>query len=94
MRVQLGQKNIAWRDKNEVEESMKVLMDWLEQPSPLRKAMKTLQLGGLFYCTHVDLLCMNAFILCGDGKASMVEDAVARLCQAKAMGPGTKITFG
>ena len=93
MKVNLGQKPIAWRNPDDVKRAASYLVDWLQRPSKLRKAMKTLQLGGLFYSTHVDILCMNCFIKCADGKSTIVEDAVARLCQSKPMSAGTRIAY-
>ena len=93
MKNKLGIAPVSWRDEKEVRAAVTYLVDWLKTPSKLRKAMKTLQLGGLFYSTHVDLLCMNSFIMCGNGKASVADDAVARLCQAKPAVAGTKISY-
>ena len=52
--------------------------------------MTILQHGGLFYTTHVDILCMCAYMKC-EGEGTIATDAVARLCQANAYVGGTKI---
>ena len=93
MKSQLGKAPVSWRDEKNVTDAANYLVDWLKKPSKLRKAMKTLQLGGLFYSTHVDVLCMNCFITCGNGSSTLVSDAVARLCQAKPTASGTMISY-
>ena len=86
----VGAKQPVWKDKDEVTASIEYFRAWLKKPSQLRKHMNILQLGGLFYTTHVDILIMCAYMKC-EGEGTIADDAIARLCQAKAYAAGTRI---
>ena len=79
-----GGKSYPWKAQSEVEASMKFIVEWSSKPSPMRKAVRILQLGGLFYTAHVDHLCFHAYRTVGHGTGEGIPqaDAVARLCQA------------
>ena len=79
-----GGKCYAWKDEIEVKKAMDWVLNWCNNPSPMRKTVRILQLGGLFYTSHVDHLCFHAYRTVGHGKADGTPqaDAVARLCQA------------
>ena len=80
----LGKPAIEWRDPEKVRSAIAYVKTWFKSKSKLRDTMKTLQLGGLFYTTHVFLLCTRSYMLCGEGRQenTMADDAVARLCQS------------
>ena len=84
----LGQTTYKWKSRAEVEKAVSAIEEWLGRPSKLRKTINVLQQGGLFWCAHVDTLCLAAYRHCGPGKASgtMCADAVARLCQGDSTG--------
>ena len=81
-----GGRVYGWKDENAVKEAMQRFLEWCDGPSRLRKTVRVLQLGGLFYTCHVDHLCFHAYRSAGHGKApgTPAADAVARLCQAPA----------
>jgi hypothetical protein len=81
-----GGKVYAWKDVQEVKNAMKWFLEWCDRPSPMRKTVRILQLGGLFYTCHVDHLCLHAYSTVGHGKGAGTPeaDAIARLCQATA----------
>ena len=81
-----GGKVYAWKDVQEVKSAMKWFLEWCDKPSPMRKTVRILQLGGLFYTCHVDHLCLHAYRTVGPGKGAGTPeaDAVARLCQDSA----------
>ena len=80
-----GGKTYTWKVQTDVEASMRYVMDWTKKPSSMRKTVRILQLGGLFYTAHVDHLCFHAYRTVGHGTDESIPpaDAVARLCQAR-----------
>ena len=94
--MQLGaEKTIVWKKEHDVKEAAAYLANWLRAASKLRAAMKILGQGGLWYTTHVDVLCMRAYSNVGPGSVAgtMVGDAVARLCQGETgTGSSTQIS--
>ena len=85
-KTMLGKKTYEWKDPDKVKDAAGRFLSWLTSPSKIRSTMEVLQLGGLFYSTHVDILCMNAYIKCGGGdKEAIVNAAQKRLCQGKSV---------
>ena len=84
-----GGRGYAWKAEGAVREAMEWFLGWCDRPSPIRKTVNVLQLGGLFYTCHVDHLCFHAYRAAGHGKnpGTPAADAVARLCQAPAGAP-------
>ena len=83
-----------WKPIPEVETAIEYLEGWIAAPSQIRRTMKVLGLGGLFYTTYVDSQCIRSYLKVGPGKESgtMRADAVSRLCQSGAVkASGTKM---
>ena len=81
-----GGRVYGWKDESAVREAMQWFLGWCDKPSAIRRTVRVLQLGGLFYTCHVDHLCFHAYRTAGHGKTpgTPAADAAARLCQAPA----------
>ena len=81
-----GGRVYGWKAESAVREAMQWFLGWCDKPSAIRRTVRVLQLGGLFYTCHVDHLCFHAYRSAGHGKApgTPTSDAVAHLCQAPA----------
>ena len=70
------------RHPEEIREAVLYLVEWFSAVSTLRGTIRTMQLGGLFYTSHLEFRVTSAYLNCADGGAdAAVRDAVSRLCQ-------------
>ena len=89
-----GSKSMPWKQRADVENAVNYLETWCKSSSALRKTVRAMQLGGLFYTCHVDHLCLHAYMTQGPGKVAgtMNDDCLARLCQGKVPVAATPIS--